>query len=129
MLNAGHTVAHAIERVSDYSVVHGDAVAIGLVTEALLAHRLGLAGRGLAPTLRLALERLERPTSLAPEWDDAALLEAMRHDKKSRGGKLRFALPSAVGAMAGAESNWTVPVSADLVRVVLATARTTATLY
>ena len=129
VLNAGHTVGHAIERVSGYSILHGDAVAVGLVTEALLAHRLGLAGRGLAPTLRLALERLQRPTVLASEWEDDALVEAMRHDKKARGERLRFALPTAVGAMAGADSNWTVPVSIDVVRLVLATARTTATLY
>jgi 3-dehydroquinate synthase len=129
ILNAGHTVAHAIERVSDYTVLHGNAVAIGLVTEALLAHRLGLAERALAPTIRLALERLDRPTMLEPGWDDESLLDAMRIDKKNRGDSLRFALPSAVGVMAGSTSNWTVPVSPDMVRVVLATARSSATLY
>jgi 3-dehydroquinate synthase len=129
VLNAGHTVAHAIERVSDYTVLHGNAVAIGLVTEALLAHRLGLAERALAPTIRLALERLDRPTLLEPRWDDESLLDSMRNDKKNRGDSLRFALPTAVGAMAGSDSNWTVPVSPDMVRVVLATARSSATLY
>ena len=129
VLNAGHTVGHAIERVTDYSILHGDAVAIGLVTEALLAHRLGLAERALAPTIRLALEKLGRPTRLDADWNDAALLDAMSHDKKARGESLRFALPTAIGAMAGADSNWTVPVSGDLVRLVLATARSTATLY
>ena len=129
ILNAGHTVAHAIERVSHYSVLHGDAVAIGLVIEALLAHRLGLAKRALAPTIRLALEQFDRPTRLDSAWDDEALLEAMTHDKKVRGEILRFALPSAIGAMAGSGSNWTVPVSSDVVRVVLSTSRAFATLY
>lgn len=129
ILNAGHTVGHAIERVSGYSILHGDAVAIGLVIEALLAHRLGLAEKGLAPTIGRALEQLERPTRLDPEWDDAALVEAMGHDKKARAEHLRFALPTALGAMAGADSNWTVPVSSDLIRIVLATARSSATLY
>jgi len=129
ILNAGHTVAHAIERVTEYSVLHGDAVAIGLVVEALLAHRLGLAERALAPTIRLVLEQLGRPTMLDPAWDDQALLEAMAYDKKMRGEVLRFALPRAIGTMAGADSNWTVPVSVDLVRVVLSTSRSLATLY
>ena len=128
-LNAGHTVAHAIERVTKYSVLHGDAVAIGLVVEALLAHRLGLAERALAPTIRLLLEQLGRPTMLDASWDDTALLEAMAHDKKTRGETLRFALPRAIGVMAGTDSNWTVPVSTDLVRVVLSTSRSLATLY
>ena len=129
ILNAGHTVGHAIEIVSDYGVLHGDAVAIGLVIEALLAHRLGLAERALAPTIRLALERLGRPTTLAPEWSDTALLDAMALDKKVRSESLRFALPATIGTMAGADSNWTVPVSRDLVQIVLSTARSSATLY
>lgn len=129
VLNAGHTVGHAIEQVTKYSVLHGDAVAIGLVVEALLAHRLGLAERALAPTIRLVLEQLGRPTMLDPAWEDAALLDAMAHDKKVRRETLRFALPRAIGAMAGADSNWTVPVSGDLVRIVLTTSRSLATLY
>ncbi len=129
VLNAGHTVAHAIERVSDYAVLHGNALAIGLVVEALLAHRLGLAERALAPTIKLALERFGRPTRLDPAWDNESLLNAMVHDKKNRSDSLRFALPIRVGSMAGQESNWTVPVSRETVQTVLSTARSSATLY
>jgi 3-dehydroquinate synthase len=129
ILNAGHTVGHALEHLTGYSILHGDAVAIGLVIEALLSHRLGLAERALAPTLRLALERIGRPTTLQPEWNDAALIEAMLRDKKTRAETLRFALPRALGSMAGADSNWTVPVSPELIRIVLTTARSSATLY
>jgi 3-dehydroquinate synthetase len=53
----------------------------------------------------------------------------MGHDKKVRGDSLRFALPTRIGAMAGADSNWTVPVSRDVMRIVLSTARTSATLF
>jgi 3-dehydroquinate synthase len=129
ILNAGHTVGHAIEQVTEYTVLHGNAVSIGLVTEALLSHRLGFAERALAPTIRLALERLERPTLLDANWRDADLLSAMAYDKKVRRETLRFALPSGIGEMAGADSNWTVPVSRDMVRIVLSTARSTATLF
>lgn len=129
VLNAGHTVAHAIERVSDYAVLHGNAVAIGLVVEALLAHRLGLAERALAPTIKLALEQFGRPTMLDAAWDSESLLDAMVHDKKNRSDSLRFALPIRVGSMAGQESNWTVPVSRETVQTVLSTARSGATLY
>jgi 3-dehydroquinate synthase len=122
-------VAHAIERVSDYTVLHGNAVAIGLVVEALLAHRLGLAERALAPTIRLALERFDRPTALDVAWDDETLIDAMTHDKKSRSESLRFALPTKVGSMAGEHSNWTVPVSRETVETVLSTSRSSATLY
>ena len=120
ILNAGHTVAHAIERVSGYATLHGDAVAIGLVVEAALAHRLGLAGPALAPAIRTTLQRLRRPTALAPEWRPEELLEAMGHDKKVRGGTIRFALPSGLGTMARDHDHWTVPVEPDLVHSVLA---------
>jgi 3-dehydroquinate synthase len=129
ILNAGHTVGHAIEWITDYAMPHGDAIAIGLVVEALLSHRLGLAERALGPTIRRVLERLQRPTMLDPGWRDEALLQAMAHDKKVRGDTLRFALPARIGAMAGADSNWTVPVSVGVVRTVLSTARTSATLF
>ncbi|HEX7024347.1 MAG TPA: 3-dehydroquinate synthase [Gemmatimonadales bacterium] len=129
ILNAGHTVGHAIERVSDFAVLHGNAVSIGLVVESLLAHRMGLAERGLSPTIRLALERLDRPTALEPDWDDESLLEAMGRDKKVRSDTLRFALPAAIGTMAREENNWTVPASREVVATVLATSRSTATLY
>jgi 3-dehydroquinate synthase len=130
ILNAGHTVGHAIERVSEYNILHGNAVAIGLVVESLLAHRLGLAERALSPTIRLALERLDRPTALEPDWDDESLLDAMGHDKKVQAETLRFALPVKIGEMAsGDRKNWTVPVSRETVATVLATSRSTATLY
>jgi 3-dehydroquinate synthase len=129
ILNAGHTVGHAIERVSEYTMLHGNAVAIGLVVEALLAHRLGLAERALAPTIRLALERFDRPTMLDAAWDDASLLDAMLHDKKNRSDSLHFALATKVGTMARQNSNWTVSVSRETVETVLSTARSTATLY
>jgi 3-dehydroquinate synthase len=129
VLNAGHTVGHAIERVTDYAIPHGDAVSIGLVIEALLAHRLGLAERALAPTIRLVLEQLGRPTLLDAAWDDDALVRAMAHDKKVRDETVRFALPRAIGTMVGSDSNWTVPVSPEITRIVLSTSRSLATLY
>jgi 3-dehydroquinate synthase len=122
ILNAGHTVAHAIEQVTRYSELHGNAVAIGLVTEAMLAHRLGLADSTLPDTLRQALGRLGRPTSLHSKWEASALLGAMSHDKKVRAEALRFSLPKQLGVMAGADSNWTVPATREMVGRVLASA-------
>jgi 3-dehydroquinate synthase len=89
VLNYGHTLAHAIERTSDYAVRHGEAVAIGCVFVAELAARAG----SLEPTLvarhRAALSRVGLPTSYdAASFDD--LHAAMKVDKKARGSQLRF---------------------------------------
>jgi 3-dehydroquinate synthase len=123
ILNAGHTVGHAIEQVTEYTSLHGEAVGIGLVAEALLAEQVGVARPGLAEAVRGALMRLGCPVTLEPEWSIDALLAAMSRDKKVRGDELRFALPSGVGAMAGAEKNWTVPVLEVVVRDVLERSR------
>ena len=88
-LNYGHTLAHAIERVTDYGIRHGEAVAIGCVYVAELAARANGLSRDLVDRHRVALGRVGLPTA----WDDAGfeeLLDAMRIDKKTRGNKLRF---------------------------------------
>lgn len=61
VLNAGHTVAHALEQVSHYTIPHGDAVALGLIVESHLAERLGLADPGLSAVVASALARFAFP--------------------------------------------------------------------
>lgn len=109
-LNAGHTVAHAIELVSGFEVPHGEAVAIGLVTECRIAERLGLAETGLAGTVADVLVRLGLPTDMPGGLPPDDLLRAMAHDKKNRGSELRFALPRGVGSMVQTAGEWTVAV-------------------
>lgn len=89
VLNYGHTLAHAIERTSDYAVRHGEAVAIGCVFVAELAARAGSLSSDLVQRHRRALERVGLPTSYAAaSFDD--LHAAMKVDKKARGAQLRF---------------------------------------
>ncbi len=64
ILNFGHTIAHAIEKVQRYDMLHGDAVAMGMVTEARLAEAIGLAPAGLATAVRDAVTRAGLPTRL-----------------------------------------------------------------
>jgi len=89
VLNYGHTMAHAIERASDYSVRHGEAVAIGCCYVAELAARAGSLSRDVADRHRTAFARVGLPTGWAGASYDV-LREAMAVDKKSRGSTLRF---------------------------------------
>lgn len=114
ILNAGHTVAHAVELLTGYQVPHGDAVAIGLVAEAHLAERIGIAESGLAASVRLLLASLGLPVTIPAELDAAPLIEAMASDKKRRGGQLSFALPRAIGAMAHERHAWTIAIPDEL---------------
>lgn len=91
ILNYGHTFAHAIEQVEDFTWRHGDAVAVGLVFVAELAHRAGLVDAALRDRHRTVLASLGLPTAYpagAHRWQE--LRAAMSRDKKSRGDRLRF---------------------------------------
>lgn len=96
-LNLGHTFGHGIEQASGFSVQHGEAVAIGTVLEARLAENLGLAAQGTAARLGQIFAALGLPVAVPQNIDAAAVMKAMRHDKKKAGGKVRFALPAAIG--------------------------------
>ncbi len=96
ILNYGHTLGHAIERHEHYTWRHGDAVAVGMVFAAELAHRSGHLSRELLERHRTILESLALPTHYR-EGQFAPLREAMARDKKARGAILRFVILEGVG--------------------------------
>lgn len=119
-LNFGHTVGHALEATGGYALLHGEAVAIGMVVEARLAETIGVAERGTAARIARALERHGLPVTVPDGTRAAAVLAAMLHDKKVRAGALRFALPSRVGTLGpDAGGEWTVAASAAALRQLL----------
>ncbi len=99
LLNYGHTFAHAYEALLGYGkLLHGEAVAIGMVHASRLAERLGRIDSSVTQRQMRLLQAVTLPTELPPgaiNVDDA--LDRMRLDKKSIGGKLRFVLPSSIG--------------------------------
>jgi 3-dehydroquinate synthase len=95
-LNYGHTLAHAIERAEGYTIRHGEAVAIGCVFVAELAHRAAALPAELVERHRTAFGRVGLPTGYdATPFD--RLLATMRVDKKARGDRLRFVVLDDVG--------------------------------
>ena len=119
MLNFGHTIGHAIESVSDYKLLHGEAVAIGMALESTLAERIGVARPGTADAIRDALDAIGLPSTF-PALDRAAVLAATKSDKKSRAGRVEYALPAGIGSMAGESAGWSIPVDDAAVSEVLA---------
>jgi 3-dehydroquinate synthase len=97
VLNYGHTYAHALETVLGYGeLLHGEAVAIGMMCAARLAerlHRVDSAFVNRQESLLIALGLLVE----LPPVDHDALLDAMARDKKSQAGRLRFVLPTRLG--------------------------------
>jgi 3-dehydroquinate synthase len=92
-LNYGHTLGHAIEQAEGYRLRHGEAISVGMVFAAELAHASGLIDAALVARHRSVLTVLGLPTVDVWARDEDRfdrLLEAMRRDKKSRGSQLRF---------------------------------------
>ncbi len=98
LLNLGHTFAHAIETVTGYgSYLHGEAVAVGLVLAARLSQKLGQINESEVAAIRKALVACDLPVRLTSPLSVSALCQAMKRDKKVRGGDVRFVLLSSIG--------------------------------
>ena len=113
VLNLGHTIGHAVESVSGFSLKHGEAVAIGLVAVCRLARRTGVLDESDSSRIKVLLERARLPVEM-PELDKEKVMDAMGQDKKVRGGRMRFILPRTIG-----EVFITDDISPALVREVL----------
>lgn len=96
VLNLGHTFAHAFERLANFEMRHGEAVAIGLVCAARLATRLGYCARSTGERINALLVQLNLPTQV-PSQSPADIWSAMATDKKRQGNTLRFILPRDIG--------------------------------
>ena len=97
LLNCGHTVAHAVEKLSDYRISHGEAVAIGCVEEAKLAVKLGLAKSEWPDELASVFSAAKLLTKLPDGMDFEMMKPVMRGDKKRAGNTVTFALPCGWG--------------------------------
>ena len=120
ILNFGHTVGHAVESVSGYALLHGEAIAIGMAVEAALGTALGITREGAAAALHHTLRAFDLPSEAGDLRPDD-LLHAMAHDKKSRGGTVKFAFLKELGQAAQNDTGeWTFSAPEDLLRAALA---------
>ena len=98
LLNLGHTFGHAVERLSDFTVSHGKAVAIGTAMAARAAVRSGLCGQGTATRIMWLLEKFGLP--IFPGNSPAELAQAALSDKKRSGDTINLILPETIGKCA-----------------------------
>ena len=96
ILNYGHTVGHGIEAVSEFRLSHGYGVAIGMVAAGMISQRMGALPQIEMERIRAVIEKAGLPTTVSG-MDIEEILEAMKHDKKISGGKLKFILAEKIG--------------------------------
>ncbi len=115
ILNYGHTIGHAVESLTGYTVVnHGEAVAIGMVAVSRLAVELGMWDKDSDARQLALIKKAGLPSQLPAGLDIEAILDSLQTDKKVKSGKVRFVLPERIGAATVSDRP-----SADLIRQVL----------
>lgn len=96
-VNYGHTVGHALEKLSNFTLPHGEAVSIGMVAENRLAVGKKILKEADADRITALLKKFRLPTAIPSKGSSQELQKAMEMDKKTIGGKLYFALPTRIG--------------------------------
>lgn len=119
MLNYGHTIGHAIEIESGFTLRHGEAVAIGMMAAGLIAVKLGLFDPAALDQQREVLESFGLPTRIPATIDARRVLQRIGSDKKVRSSRVRWVLPTKIGATIVRDD-----VPQDLVAEVLTETRT-----
>ena len=120
ILNLGHTVGRAIETVSGYRLMHGEAVSIGLVAEMALSESLGYMTPAQVAKVTEVLEMAGLPTQIPDYIDREALIRKLYTDKKVKNGQLRFVVQDGIGAIVEYEpGNFAIPVSEEKAREII----------
>ncbi|MBD3174515.1 MAG: 3-dehydroquinate synthase, partial [Armatimonadia bacterium] len=97
ILNFGHTIGHALEKVAGYRKLrHGEAVAVGMVGAAMVGVRAGTCDESLVERVRRCVEAAGLPAS-APGLAADEVLAALTRDKKAARGEVRWVLPVGIG--------------------------------
>ena len=96
-LNFGHTIGHALEVASNYDLMHGECVGLGMLGATHIAVERGLADSRTTEVLRAALVDFGLPVQFSHADDISALISWMHRDEKAVAGQVRFVLPERVG--------------------------------
>eukprot|EP00474_Spongospora_subterranea_P008816 CRZ09274.1 hypothetical protein [Spongospora subterranea] len=120
ILNFGHSIGHAIERILSPELLHGECVAIGMVYEAMISRSLGFCRSDVILRLCSCLKQYQLPVLMPSSLNHDDILAKMSSDKKNLGLRKRIVLISGVGSVR--DDPWTTEVEDD--RILIAIGRT-----
>lgn len=119
ILNYGHTIGHAVESASGFELLHGEAVAIGIIGAGLIEIEMGLAQPGRLERIRGILEKLGVPVRLPRNLAEENLIDLIKRDKKAINKWPRFVLIDKIGQVHCEDGQYAVEVAPELVTRVL----------
>lgn len=97
ILNFGHTIGHAVEGASNYTLIHGLAVSIGMAAASRLAVLTGHLSAGERDELLTLLHTFDLPLEIPKEYDRERIRKYLLTDKKAIGGRIFYVLPTSIG--------------------------------
>ncbi len=97
ILNFGHTIGHALEKITHYQLLHGYAVAYGMLVEAKISEQLGLLNPKKYLIIQSCLEKLGIFAKDLKKYDIDLMIAATRHDKKTKAGNPHYVLLQDLG--------------------------------
>jgi len=106
ILNYGHTLGHAVESASQFALLHGQAVAVGMIAAGLLEEAMGLVHDDRLPRIRALLETLGQPTRIPSGISKSAIVELLKRDKKAVAQWPRFVLLERLGRALCKDGQW-----------------------
>ena len=116
VLNFGHTIGHALEKISHYRVLHGHAVAYGILVEATIAHLLGLLEQQALNDIKICMAQLGFHGKDLRSYDVAQLIDVTKGDKKNQAGQVRYVLLQDIGRVQLTDGAYVHVVTDTLVR-------------
>ena len=119
ILNYGHTVGHAVEAASGFKLLHGEAVAIGIIAAGLIEIEMQLAESGRLERIRRILGKLGVPVKLPGNLADKDLIDLIKRDKKAVNKWPRFVLVSEIGQVYCKDEQYAVEVAPEVVKKIL----------
>jgi len=119
MLNYGHTIGHAVEMASGFELLHGEAVAIGIIAAGLIEIEMGLGDDKRLERVRKMLAVLGVPVEIPKNISKTVLMDAIRRDKKAINKWPRFVLIDKIGNVHRQEGQWAIEAGQDVVERVL----------
>lgn len=120
VLNLGHTVGRAIETVSDYKLLHGEALSIGIVAEVNLAYKLKYITEDERDEVISLLNKANLPITIPDYIDKEILVKKLYTDKKVKNGKIRFVIQKGIGDVVEFEEGiYSTPIEEHVAREII----------
>jgi 3-dehydroquinate synthase len=119
MLNYGHTIGHAVEQASGYELLHGEAIAIGIIGAGLIEIETGLGTADRLKRIQTIFEKIDVPIAIPENLEEKKLVKLIKHDKKAVQQWPRFVLIDKIGHVHQKNGQYALEVEREIVEKII----------